>query len=330
MRYDPHMKGVRRTGASFVGMVFGISILFVSPVAALASPQDEVAPNADGFLAFNVGVEIYDQAVWQYKEQGQCDIYSGTGQHTISAEAKPADSSAWEAWLPVKRTKKGYAPVRPKTGYLILGNEAGIRQRTAAASYNLNSTRSIEPTSNTGDCAPIICPDCSPSTPPQEQCGTKTGSVEIEIHGSIVAADGKRASLVFGDSEWTPENPFQTATTYCEEGGFWHWQTGWPGFETIDNGPYMRIDTSKLLGFFRKLDPQQRLRCNVFVSLPKYCSKASYTRIAKTVQREDINEPGKRDFKEQTSSLFVTFKFGSFAKFRKNGDLCFPRLGKKC
>ena len=99
---------------------------------------------------------------------------------------------------------------------------------------------------------------------------------------------------------------------------------------TTDDGPYLRVDTSKLLGYFRKLGPKQRLKCNVFVDLPKYCSRANYMRRSRTIQREEINLPGNSSFKEQVSNLFLTFRFASYTQFRKNGSVCFPRPGKKC
>lgn len=309
------MKGGGRKGASFAGLLVGVFALFgLLPSASQAAVTD-LAPRADGFLLFEVGVDIYDQAIWQYDKQGECDRYTGTGRHTISAEVRPSDT--WTAVVPVDRTKKGVRPVSYRgDGFLM----QPTNDQTAPASYNLESDETSEPTSNVGSCAPISCPDCGGSggAPPQKQCGTRSGEATLQIFG---AQNGKNAYISFYDESWTPENPFTTETSFCNDNSFWAWTNSWPGFEA-DGNPFDPVDyglemsTSKLMGFFRKLTPKQREKCREAADegqrKPKVCNRANYTRRHKVIQIRDIDEPGNRDYLWQQSTLTVEFKFDYF------------------
>ncbi|MFM9078088.1 MAG: hypothetical protein ACKORM_07750 [Solirubrobacterales bacterium] len=66
-------------------MLVGLFALFALLPSASQAAETDLAPTADGFLLFEVGVDIYDQAIWQYDKQAECDRNTGTGQHTISA-----------------------------------------------------------------------------------------------------------------------------------------------------------------------------------------------------------------------------------------------------
>ncbi|MFM9054461.1 MAG: hypothetical protein ACKOQ5_06395 [Solirubrobacterales bacterium] len=66
-------------------MLVGLIALFALLPSASQAAETDLAPTADGFLLFEVGVDIYDQAIWQYDKQAECDRNTGTGQHTISA-----------------------------------------------------------------------------------------------------------------------------------------------------------------------------------------------------------------------------------------------------
>lgn len=309
------MKAGRRKGASFAGLLVGLfALLALLPSASQAAVTD-LAPAADGFLLFEVGVDIYDQAIWQYDKQLECDRSSGTGRHNISAEVRPSDT--WSAVVPVERTKNGARPVSYIDGGFLM---RPAKKQVAPASYNLESDETTEPTSNVGPCAPIDCGgDCgSGSAPPEKLCGTKPGEVKLQIYGS---QDGKNAYLSFYDEAWTPEDPFTTETSFCHDNSFWAWTNSWPGFET-DGDPFdavergLEISTWKLMGFFRKLNSKQREKCRKEADegqrKPKVCNRASYTRRHKVIQLRDVNEPGNRDYLWQQSILTVEFKFDYF------------------
>lgn len=313
------MNRVGRLGASFVGIVVGMAaLLALLPATSQAAVPNvpkvpDLAPKADGFLIFEVGVDIYDQAIWQYDRQDECDRYTGTGTHTISAQVPP--SNTWNAVVPVKRTKKGARPVSYRgNGFLMEPTE----HQVVPASYNLDSEESTDPTSTVGPCAPNICEDCSPSSPPQRQCGTKTGRVDLKIFG---AQNGKETYVAFFDETWTPEDPFTSETSFCNDNSFWAWTSFWPGFDT-DDDPFdatdrgLEIKTSKLMGYFRKLGPKQRRKCREEAEAgkwkPKICEKASYTRRHKVIQLRDIDQPGNRNYLWQQHLLTVEFKFDYF------------------
>ncbi|MFM8792360.1 MAG: hypothetical protein ACKOFX_07760 [Solirubrobacterales bacterium] len=296
-------------------MLVGLFALFALLPSASQAAVTDLAPTADGFLLFEVGVDIYDQAIWQYDKQAECDRNTGTGQHTISAEVRPSDT--WSAVVPVDRSKGGARPVSYRDdGFLM----RPTKKQWAPASYNLQSDETSEPTSNFGPCAPIDCGgDCgSGGAPPQKLCGTRPGEAKLQIFG---AQNGKNAYLSFFDETWTPEDPFTTETSFCNDNSFWAWSNPWPGFET-DDDPYDSIDhgleisTSKLMGFFRKLTPKQREKCREEADegqrKPKVCNRASYTQRHKVIQLRDINEPGNRDYLWQQSILTVEFRFDYF------------------
>lgn len=304
------MRGIGRMKAPLIGIVAGMgALLLLLPAASQASWG--TVPGADGYIQFNVGLKIEDVSEWGFILDEECNIDQGGGDHTISA--KLPTWAGWAVRLPVKKTKKGYVVPRSKYGTYVI---ASTRQkRTTSATYTLDSARFIEPTNTTGNCAPITCPDCPPSEPKQQKCGTVPGSTSISLDNGVIYPGQKYATFEFLDEEWAPENPFNTATTYCDDLSFWHWQSGWPGFQNPDSDSYgLKVSISSLLGFFRKLGPKQRRKCNRDpLPLPKYCSRANYTRVTKVIQlRNPVLPVGNRDFMKQTSTLSVQFDFDAF------------------